>query len=158
MPKPSGHVHSVRRPTRIFVALVALLSGCTAIKTTVHLAQAEQGLAEARNYDAQNLAVYEYTMAMRYLEKAREENGASDFRVAESLARRSAEWSDKAIISIERGRKGIDTLEDDIGELPTGPQSFEELLPEGDLEDADLDLPDAGDEFESLDDDLEIDD
>lgn len=153
MPKASGPVHSRTWPV---VALVALVSGCTAIKTTVHLAQAEQGLVEARNYDAQNLAVYEYTMAMRYLEKAREENGASDYRIAEALARRSAEWSDKAIISIERGRKGIDTLEDDIGELPTGPESFDDLLPEGDIEDADLDLPDAGDEFESLDDDLEI--
>ncbi len=164
MLKPSGPVHPSDHQGRIFVGrtgralalvLAVSLSGCTAIKSTVHLAQAEQALAEARNYDSQNLAVYEYTMAIRYLEKAREENGASDYRISENLSKRSMEWADKAIISIERGRRGIDTLEDDIGALPSGPEAYEELLPEGDTED--IDLPDAGEEFDSLDDEIELD-
>lgn len=164
MLKPSGPVHPSDHLGRIFagragqllaLALAASLAGCTAIKSTVHLAQAEQALAEARNYDSQNLAKYEYTMAIRYLEKAREENGASDYRIAENLAKRSMEWSDKAIISIERGRRGIDTLEDDIGALPSGPEAYEELLPEADTQD--VDTLDAGEEFDSLDDEIELD-
>ena len=118
-----------------WLALAVGATGCTAIKATVHVAQAEQALAEARNRDAQNLAVYEYTMAIRYLEKAREEHGSADYRISENLSKRSAEWSDKAIISIERGRKGIDMLEDDVGALPTAPvKPLEDALPEGGAE------------------------
>ncbi len=144
-------------PCRALLALgvAAIFTGCTAIKATVHVAQADQALAEARNHDAQNLAVYEYTMALRYIEKAREELGSSDHRMTENLAKRSAEWADKAIISIERGRRGIDTLEDGFDELPTGPVlTDEDLLTDDALED--LDAPEPGATFENLDDDFEI--
>ena len=162
MASPSGTRTHIARVLWIAPLLVGM-SGCVAIKTTVELAQAEQALAEARNHDAQNLAVYEYTMAVRYLEKAREENGGADYRMSEKLAERSMEWADKAIIAIERGRRGIDTLEDDLSAMPTG----EQALPEGEvdedlLEELDMPEPEApadepfGD-FEDLDEDFEMD-
>lgn len=150
MRPPRDTVH--RRPylgvrhLAAWVAIAAATSGCTAIKATVHVAQAEQALAEARNHDAQNLAIYEYTMAIRYLEKAREEHGSADYRICENLARRSAEWADKAIISIERGRKGIDMLEDDVGALPSAlpERPLEDALPESSSQPLeDLDVPTA---------------
>lgn len=151
------------------LVLTVALSGCTAIKATVHMAAAEQALAEARSRNAQNLAIYEYTMAIRYLEKAREENGSADYKISEKLAKRSAEWSDKAIISMEGGRRGIDALDtmgDDIAPATPKPLA-DEPLPDSDdgwqpaqpLEPLDDDEPDdeppAGDEFD-LDDDFDI--
>lgn len=128
-----------------WAAITAAVTGCTAIKATVHVAQAEQALADARDHDAQNLAVYEYTMAVRYLEKAREEHGSADYRISEDLSKRSAEWADKAIIAIERGRKGIDMLED-AGSLPTTApgRPAEETLPESTIQPLeDLDEPET---------------
>ena len=147
---------------------IIALGGCTALKSTVHLAQAEQALVDARGRNAQNLAVYEYTMAIRYLEKAREENGSADYRVAENLAKRSVEWADKAIIAIEGGRRGVDVLGDDFGELPTAVPPSEvfpdgadetaaplEPLDDGDVPDTAPTGPTPGDEFD-LDDDWDL--
>ena len=100
------------RTLRLVMLSVVFGSGCIAIKSTVHVTQAEQALAKARDYNAREAAPYEYTMAVRYLEKSREEIGWADYRMSEDLAKRSVEWSDKAIITIERGNRGIDFLRD----------------------------------------------
>lgn len=100
------------RTLRLVMLSVVFGSGCIAIKSTVHVSQAEQALAKAGDYNAQEAAPYEYTMAVRYLEKSREEIGWADYRMSEDLAKRSIEWSDKAIITIERGNRGIDFLRD----------------------------------------------
>lgn len=90
------------------VPLLLLLCGCTAAKATFQVVTAEQALADARRYEADRVAVYEYTMALRYLEKAREEIGYSDYRIADALARQSAVWADRSIIFTERhGRTEI---------------------------------------------------
>ena len=97
--------------------LAALLGGCTAVKASIQLVSAEQALVRAETYGASESAEYEYIMALRYLEKAREEAGYSEFRMADALARQSAEWSDRAIIFVERrGRTNINL--DDFQNMP----------------------------------------
>ena len=165
------------RALRLLLLPAVLGSGCIAIKSTVHVTQAEQALAQARDYNAQEAAPYEYTMAVRYLEKSREEIGSSDFRMSEDLAKRSVEWSDKAIITIERGNRGIDFLRDapDLlsdqpapePEMPVveepgddwleveGPIAPVEPVPEAPKPGPDEPTP--GDEFEDEEDDFEWD-
>lgn len=94
-------------------------SGCTAVKASVQAVSAEESLRRAREHGADEIAVYEYTMALRYLEKAREEIGYSQFRVADALARQSAEWSDRAIIFVEKhGRTQIEWTDSEEGTPP----------------------------------------
>src|SRR5678815_4764559 len=83
------------------LALGLVLPGCTAARAEVSIVTADQALGRAREQDADTLAVYEYTMASRYLEKAKEEAGYSDFKAAQQLAAKSANWADQAIIAIE---------------------------------------------------------
>ncbi|MCA9491946.1 MAG: DUF4398 domain-containing protein [Myxococcales bacterium] len=108
------------------IALLLLLVGCTASKASIQIVNADDGLRRAREYDADRLAEYEYVMAMRYLEKAKEEAGHSEFRVADALARQSAEWSDRAIIFVEkRGRSDLqldDFSEDSMSPTADAPQ------------------------------------
>jgi hypothetical protein len=89
-------------------AAVVLLAGCTAARAEVSIVTADQALGRAREQDADTLAVYEYTMATRYLEKAKEEAGYSDYKAAQQLADKSANWADQAIIAIESGGRGTD--------------------------------------------------
>lgn len=104
------------------LSLALLSAGCTAAKATIQIVSAEEALRRAGEYDAEQKAAYEYTMALRYLEKAREEAGSSEFRVADALARKSAEWSDRAIIFVERrGRAEIDA--NDLQEGPALPET-----------------------------------
>lgn len=85
-----------------FLLTISLIAGCAASKVGFGLADAEQALLRAERFGAPRQASYEYTMALRYLEKAREEAGYSELKVADALARKSIEWSDRAIISVER--------------------------------------------------------
>jgi hypothetical protein len=88
-----------------------LLASCTATKASVQVVSAEEALHRAQEYDADTKAVYEFTMAEEYLSKARDELGHSQFRLADGLARQSAEWSDRAIIYVERRGKAEITTE-----------------------------------------------
>lgn len=96
------------------IVLLLVLGGCTAAKATIQIVSAEQALRRADEYDCRRTAAYEYVMAEQYLEKAREEAGYSEFRIADALARQSAEWSDRAIIFVER--RGQDVNLDDFTE------------------------------------------
>src|SRR5688500_5178286 len=89
--------------------VVLLTAGCTAAKAQFQILSAEQGLHQASEYEAERIAAFEYEMARLYLQKAKEEAGYSEFRVADALARQSAEWSDRAIIFVERhGRSELE--------------------------------------------------
>ena len=88
------------------LTMVALLAtGCTAIKASYHVSAADQAVAEARKYGAADSAVYEYTMSVRYLEESKEKLGFSHYRASEQLARKSAEWADKAVISVQEHKR-----------------------------------------------------
>jgi hypothetical protein len=95
----------------LWAAALVLLGGCTASKAQLQIISAEQALRRAEEYEADTLALYEYQMATQYLAKAKEEAGWSDFRIADALARQSAEWSDRAIIFVERHGRAQFNLE-----------------------------------------------
>ena len=90
------------------------LPGCTAIKASVQVTRAEAALGVARDEGADAKAVYEYTMALRYLEKAREEIGWTDYRMSDELSVRSMEWADKAIIAMDGGNTSFEILPDAV--------------------------------------------
>jgi hypothetical protein len=118
----------LHRSTALLLLLLA--AGCTATKASIQIVSAEDNLRRARDYDADELAAYEYTMAIRYLEKAREEAGHSEFRIADALARQSAVWSDRAIIFVEsRGRSDLRLEDFEEGVAPQGPPPEEEAAP-----------------------------
>lgn len=77
--------------------VLPLLAGCVAAaRGTYHLAQAEQVYAQAQQAEAEEHAVYAWTMAESYMLKAREEYALADYQAAERLAATAAEWADKA--------------------------------------------------------------
>jgi hypothetical protein len=131
--------------------------GCTATKAQVQVVSAEEALRRAEEYDADEKAVYEYTMATEYLAKAKDELGHSEMRMADALARQSAEWSDRAIIFVERrGRVEISAegLSDEAPPPPPPPEpepepepldpELEEILapaPAPDDPDDDIEIP-----------------
>jgi hypothetical protein len=94
------------------------LAGCTATKATIHLVAADQALGRASEHGAAERAPYEYTLAVRYLEKAREEAGYSEYKVASSLARQAADYADQAIIVIEKqgGARMVDAAGRDLSD------------------------------------------
>jgi hypothetical protein len=95
------------RSLLVLAAVAWLATGCTAIKATYHVSIADQAVAEASRYGAQERATYEYTMAVRYLEESKEKMGFVQYRTCEKLARKSADWADKALIAAEE-RKRVD--------------------------------------------------
>mgnify|MGYP000270935182 CR=1 FL=1 len=102
------------------ISLLVALAGCTAAKASLQIVNAEQSLTRAHSQGAEDIATYEYTMARLYLEKAQEEAGYSEFRIADALARQSAEWSDRAVIFVEkRGRTEIELDDFVLPEKPT---------------------------------------
>jgi len=111
------------------IALVVWLAGCTAAKASIQIVNAEQSLSRAETQGAEDIAAYEYTMARLYLEKAQEESGYSEFRIADALARQSAEWSDRAVIFVEkRGRTDIN-LDDFVLPEATAPDPAPKAAP-----------------------------
>ena len=124
----------------ISALFASAVGGCTAVKATIHMADAERRLNSAQEYGAQDMATYEYTMALRYLEKAKEEITYNEYRASENLSKKSQEWSDKAIIFIQRGGR-MDLSGEEFGIVPeqtgtpTGeiPEEIPEVLAPGEL-------------------------
>jgi len=98
-------------------------------------------MLRARAEGAEEQARYEYTMALNYLEKAREEAGYSELRIADALARQSAEWSDRAVIFMER-RVRADIQLDDFSDAVAPPSGAAPEELEEPARDAGLDLDD----------------
>ncbi|MEZ4237140.1 MAG: DUF4398 domain-containing protein [Myxococcota bacterium] len=133
-----------RPPSTLLPLVLALLGGCAAAKVQLQIVQAEEALGRAEHEEAPRKATYEYTMAAQYLDKAREEAGFSSYRIADQLARRSAQWSDRAIIAVERKGRG----ELDLDVLP-------DALPPEEAE-APPPAPAPDDDLDDLDDDIDI--
>jgi len=101
----------------LVLSVAPFAGGCTAAKASLQLVSAEQALTRAESLGAPEGAAYEYIMARRYLEKAQEEAGYNEYRIADALARQSAAWSDRAVIFIEKRGKSTFDL-DDLSNLP----------------------------------------
>ena len=96
--------HQVARvnAARALVAALALLAaaalgGCGSVTTTGALNDAERQLNEARGIDADKYAVYEYTRADVYFQKAKKLAGEGQFEQASEYARASQNASEKSI-------------------------------------------------------------
>jgi hypothetical protein len=108
-------------------ALLALLllpsiGGC-AVRATTKLLEAEQRLRAASTAGAADAAPYEYTLAVTYLEKAREETGYSDYSAAEQLARKSVAYADAALARVGERRDVPAGGDAGVSDVPTAPST-----------------------------------
>lgn len=95
----------VTRLAALFPLVALLTSGCAARAGFV-LLDAERSYRDAVDAEAEERAPYEFTLAHEYLQKAKEEDGYSDYSAVEQLCRASKQASIKAVKeSQERGVK-----------------------------------------------------
>lgn len=95
--RQAGYPLSAPRVFLLAAAAVAIaLSGCGPIQTTNYIQQTKSELEAARTADAPVLAPYEYTAAMAYLEKTREENGYAEFAVSSELGEKALKYARSA--------------------------------------------------------------
>lgn len=80
----------------ILATLALPLSGCGAVVARARIVSAETAVAAAARADAEKKATYEYTSAVLYLEKAREEESSGRFGPAIRYAGSSTELAEKA--------------------------------------------------------------
>ena len=80
----------------LFILAAAPLVACGPIETDQALSRAYIAIEGARGADAQRYAIYEYQSALLYLQKAREEEGHSNFEGARHFAKRSRSFADEA--------------------------------------------------------------
>ena len=133
----------------LLFAIGVVLAGCAASKAALQVASAEQAVRKARAAQADTKATYEYTMAVRYLEKAREEVATSQYQVADALATQAEVWTERALLVADRGRVGPIEME----AIPVAPEA---QAPDA-AQPPPAPAPSAEpDEFE-LDDDIEMD-
>ena len=78
------------------LAAAMLLSACGPITATTTIAEATVAVGAADGVEAEKYAVYEYTSALEYLRKAREEEGYSDYQAAIDLAKKAKEYAEEA--------------------------------------------------------------
>src|SRR2546428_565631 len=79
----------------LFVGL-SLNLGCGPIVSGVEIINANIALSAAETAGAKKTAIYEYTAAHEYLQKAREEHGYSDFWAARVYAEKALDYAIKA--------------------------------------------------------------
>lgn len=77
------------------LAIVATL-GCGPIVSGVQIVNANIAVSAAETAGAKKYALYEYTAAREYLQKAREENAYSDFWAARTYADMALDYATKA--------------------------------------------------------------
>lgn len=85
------------------LALCISLSACGSINSTQAIRGADSALEAAEAQRAEERAVYEYTLAREYYEKARHEWAQSDWKQARRYGQLASEWAERAA---ERGRTG----------------------------------------------------
>ena len=122
---------------RLVGCLILLLPGvgCGPVRTTLTLSDAEVAIEAAVAADAETWALYDLTAARAYFDKAREEEGYSDFEAATRLAQRSVERANAA--------RELSLAEPRRGQLPAGgvPKSGPPEEPnESELEDSPADV------------------
>lgn len=130
------------------VALCLSLAGCASIKSTFHLSLAERGVKRATEAGGEEAAPYHWTLASRYLEKAREEAASSDHKHSVQLAKKSAEFADQVLIEIEKNGTGqdVERLQQQLRERPAAPAAPPppaETDPNAPPQDAPIDLEDV---------------
>jgi hypothetical protein len=82
---------------RLLLVLTLLGTGCTSARSGYVMINAARSLEKARDAGAEKKAPYEFTLAVAYFDKAREENGANEFGHADLLAQTSMDWAARAL-------------------------------------------------------------
>jgi len=97
--------------------LAAAVSGCGPLEYLNQVGgKAARAVADAKAAGAERHAPYEYTSAVEYLHKAREEAGYAEYQVAIDYGRRAEEFALRAqALAEEKSRSGAAT------ELPAAP-------------------------------------
>lgn len=117
-PSPLADSKSSRIMRACGLGLVAVLvAGCTATKSTVYFAKAEQSLYQARVLDAETWAPYMWTRANETMKKSREEWAYSDFGAAEQLAIEASELAERAAERAQKN-KATGVVPGQLRELP----------------------------------------
>ncbi len=85
----------------VFCGLVGslLAASCGPVASLAYMNKAGVSIELAKSAGADTLAIYEYTTAVEYYQKAKEENGYSDFVAAEKYAKIAHE---QAMVARER--------------------------------------------------------
>lgn len=94
---------------RLILLLPLLLGGCAA-KAAYTLMNAQQAVDAASAAGAEKKVPYEYTLAYEYLQKAKEENGYSEYGAVEKLTAKSIEYANSAA---EKARQMVDENPDE---------------------------------------------
>ena len=115
-------------PLAAALVLLAALSGCGIVRSTVGLRQARAAVSEAERAHAESSAVYEMTLAQEYLAKAAEEQSFNAYQVSEELAIKARAEAEKAFEVATKGRprKSADDVVDK--------RSIEALPEQGEVE------------------------
>ena len=134
--------HRARSPLLALAATLGL-TGCAAAKGSYVVLTAQQNVHAAQQNGAED-AVYYWTLATEYMEKAREEWGHSDYGPAEELAHKAEEYAQKAQEAAASGLlRNLDENEDDVPDELKRKAAQPELLEpdrvEDDFEDLDED-------------------
>ncbi|HCF62732.1 MAG TPA: hypothetical protein DFS52_32680 [Myxococcales bacterium] len=122
--RPAGASRLAVSRLLILSVAAAVLGACGPTKSTALIMDADVQLEAARTAGAEKLAPYEYTAAIEYLHKAREEQGYADFEVAIDFANKALDNAVKA------KKKSMEAKSE--GELPdisSSRMTFEEPAP-----------------------------
>jgi hypothetical protein len=102
----------------LVILLVFAATGCGPIMSTYLIVDAEAKLAAAEAAEAETYAVYEYTAASAYLQKAHEELGYADYGPAIDYAFKAADMASRGTArAVDEKSKHIDQP----GPDPTAP-------------------------------------
>ncbi len=83
-------------PRGFFLLAISAALGCGPVVSGVEIVNANVALSAAETAGAKRTAIYEYTAAREYLQKAREENGYSDFWASRIYAEKALDYALKA--------------------------------------------------------------
>ena len=116
--------------------LCCLSSGCTAVRSVIHIQDAQTAYRSAAANRAPELAPFEHAMAKHYLRKAWEEAGHGEHRTSVELSKKSQEWTTLALEQVEKGKLDMDLSDLRDPKRPADPRSVPRTLPTS-LEDDD---------------------
>jgi hypothetical protein len=102
----------------LFLLTLLAASGCTAGRATYYLIDADRAYKDAVEAGAEEDAVYEFTLAWLYRDKAWEEWGYSDYQHSEELALKAVEFARAAEQVARYGAEERELIEDTLEEVP----------------------------------------
>jgi Domain of unknown function (DUF4398) len=81
----------------LLVIVAVVETACGPIRSTAGLVDAQKMLKAAENEQAEKFALYEMTLARRYMDKAYEELGYNDYYAAEQMAQKAEGYAETAL-------------------------------------------------------------